>query len=180
MLRNGIYTVFVILLSIPAVLEAQDQKIGFIDSDIILQSMPEYSGIEQRLELLSENWQQEINELEDEIEELERDFEAREILFTEEVREERMNEITQKKRELDLLIEEKFGPQGEYFTTQSELLEPIQRSIFEALNSVADRESYDFVFDRAQETRFLFIRQQWNLTEEVMLELGLDVDSVSN
>lgn len=180
MLKNGIYTAFVILLFIPAVLAAQNQKIGFFDSDIILQSMTEYSGIEQRLELLSENWQQEINELENEIDELERDFEAREILFTEEVREQRMNEITQKKRELDRLTEEKFGPDGEYFTTQSELLEPIQRSIFEALNSVAERESYDFVFDRAQETRFLFIRQQWNLTEEVMLELGLDVDSVSN
>ncbi len=152
----------------------QNQKFGFIDSDIILQNMPEYSGIEQRLSLLSDGWRQEINELETELNELERDFEAREILFTDEIREQRLNEISQKRNELDRLIERRFGPQGDYFTRQKELLEPIQRLIFDALTRVANREDFDFVFDRANETRFLFTRQQWNLTDEVMLELGID------
>jgi outer membrane protein len=75
------------------------------------------------------------------------------------------------------LIENRFGPDGEYFTRQKELLEPIQRQIFDALNIVAEREDFDFVFDRAQDSRFLFVRQQWNLTEDVMLELGLDSSS---
>ena len=137
--------------------------------------MPEYTGIDQRLTLLSEGWRQEINELENEIEELVRDFEAREILFTDEIREQRLNEISDKRRELERLIENRFGPNGDYFTRQKELLEPIQRLIFDALTRVANREDFDFVFDRANETRFLFIRQQWNLTDKVMLELGIDI-----
>lgn len=169
----------IILLAIAGIMPAesviaQNQKIGFIDSDVILQNMPEYSGIEQRLTLLSEGWRQEINELENEIEELERDFEAREILFTDEIREQRLNEISQKKDQLNRLIETRFGPAGDYFTRQKELLEPIQRMIFDALTRVANREAFDFVFDRANETKFLFTRQQWNLTEDVMLEMGLD------
>ena len=159
---------------------AQDQKIGFIDSDVIMQNMPEYSGIEQRLNLLSENWQNEIRELEAEIEDLERDFEAREILFTEEVRGQRLNEIENLRRQRDQLVEEKFGPRGEYYRTQEELLEPIQRQLFDALTRVATRNNYDFVFDRAQETRFLFTKQEWNLTERVMLEMGLDVEMTRN
>lgn len=153
---------------------AQNQKIGFIDTDVIMQNMPEYSGVEQRLNLLSENWRQEIRELEQELQELREDFEAREILFTDEIREERLQQIEAKTRELVQMIENRFGPEGEYFTRQQELLEPIQRQIFEALNRVAERDNFDFVFDRAQDTRMLFARQQWNLTEEVMLELGLD------
>lgn len=156
------------------VANAQSQKIGFVDTDVIMQNMPEYSGVEQRLNLLSENWRQEIQELEQELDELQEDFEAREILFTDEIREERLQEIEAKTRELDQLIESRFGPEGDYFTRQKELLEPIQRQIFEALNRVAEREDFDFVFDRAQDTRMLFARQQWNLTEDVMLELGLD------
>lgn len=168
------YSIFFVLFLLVDVADGQDQKIGFIDSDVIMQQMPEYSGIEQRLNLLSENWQQEIDEMEEEIEELEREFEAREILFTEEIRQERLSEIEQKEQELDQYIEEKFGPQGEYYTRQKELLEPIQRTIFDALTRVAVRDSYDFVFDRAEDTRFLFVREEWNLTEDVMLELGIN------
>ncbi|PWN05233.1 hypothetical protein DDZ15_15625 [Rhodohalobacter mucosus] len=154
---------------------AQDQKIGFIDSEVILERMPEYSGVEQRLSNLSDTWNMEISALEQELEELETEFEAREILFTEEIREQRLEEINRKRDELNRYIEEKFGPDGEYFTRQKELLEPIQRQIFDALTLVANRGQFDFVFDRSQDTRFLFVRQQWNLTEDVMLELGIEL-----
>lgn len=155
-------------------LRAQEQKIGFIDSDVILQNMPEYSGIEQQLQLLSESWREEVSELENELRELEEDYEAREILFTDEIRRERLAEIDQKRRQLESFVEEKFGPDGDYFTTQQELLEPIQRTIFNALNQVASRDGFDFVFDRSEDIRFLYTREQWNLTEDVMLELGVD------
>ncbi len=159
---------------------AQNQKIGFIDSDIIMENMPEYLGIEQRLKLLSEGWENEIREIENEINNLEEDFAAREILFTDEMREERRNEILNLQRNRDELVREKFGPEGEYFRTQQDLLAPIQRQIFQAITIVADRENYDFVFDIAEDTRFLFTTQQWNITLNVMLELELNVDSLSN
>ena len=142
--------------------------------------MPEYSGIEQRLNLLSEGWRDEIQELEEQIADLEEEFEAREILFTEDVRQQRLNEIENMRQQRYQLVENRFGPDGEYFTIQEELLEPIQRQIFEAINSVAVRQNFDFVFDRSQETRFLFVREEWNLTEDVMLEMGMDPASIRN
>lgn len=173
--KTALLTTLFLILIITS-LTAQDQKIGFIDSDVILQNMPEYSGIEQQLQLLSENWRDEISELESELRELEEDFEAREILFTDEIRRERLAEIDQKSRQLENFVDEKFGPDGEYFTRQQELLEPIQRSIFNALNQVASRDGFDFVFDRAEDIRFLYTREQWNLTDDVMLELGIDIE----
>lgn len=174
MTKQSLYIIFFISVLCAEIGNAQNQRIGFIDSDIIMQNMPEYSGIEQRLALLSENWMQEIRESENEILDLERDFEAREILFTDEIREQRMAEINRKKTEVERYIEDKFGPRGEYFTRQKELLQPIQRLIFDALTRIASRDGFDFVFDRADGTRFLYARQEWNLTDEVMLELGID------
>lgn len=179
MLRKTlILPVFFLLSSVS--LNAQNQKIGYVDTDVILSNMPEYAGIEQRLNLISQNWQQEIREKESEIAELERDFEAREILFSEEIRLQRLNEINQKIREKDRFIEDRFGPEGEYFTRQRELLEPIQRQIFDAITRVATRDNFDFVFDRAQDTKFLFVRSQWNLNTEVLIELGIDPDRIRN
>ena len=160
-------------LALTAVVQAQNQKIGFIDSDIILREMPEYSGIEQRLSLLADGWNQEMISMENEVEELRRDFEAREILFTEEIREQRLREIAERQRAIERFVSEKFGPSGEYFTIQQELLEPVQRELFDAVQRIATRDNYDFVFDRAQDSRFLFVQQRWNLTREVMVEMGL-------
>ena len=175
MLKKSVHISLILLFGLLEPAVAQDQKIGFIDSDVILQNMPEYAGIEQRLSLLSDTWQREINEREAELEELELDFQAREILLTDDVRSQRINEINAKRTQIEQLIEQRFGPQGDYFTRQRELLEPIQRQIFDALNRVATRDAFDFVFDRAQDTKFLFVRQQWNLTDEVMLEMGIDL-----
>lgn len=174
MIRVSTYlAICLILLSIESVY-SQNQKIGYIDSDIILQSIPEYNGIEQRLSLLSDSWRQEIARMERSIEGLENDFEAREILFTDEIRTQRLREIDNQQNQLEQYIEEKFGPNGDYFSTQKELLEPIQRSIFEALSRVASRLNYNFIFDRADNVRFLYAGQEWNLTQEVMLEMGID------
>jgi len=168
-------SVFLLFAFISVVdIQAQNQKIGFIDSDEIIQNMPEYSGIEQRLNLLTENWRDEIRQREREIENLEDEFEAREILFTDDVRSRRINEIQTKRNELDQFIEEKFGPRGEYFTRQQELLEPIQRQIYDALERVASQNAFDFVFDRSEDSRMLYTRQEWNLTDDVMLELGIE------
>lgn len=153
---------------------AQSQKIGYIESDRIIQQMPEYTGIEQQLQVLSDNWEAEIRRMESELDELERDFEAREILFTDEIREQRLAELERKKRELQQYIHDRFGPEGEYFTRQKEFLEPIQRTVFDALYRVADRENFDFVFDRSDDIRFLYAGQEWNLTEDVLIEMGMD------
>lgn len=179
-MKRSIPVIFILLTLCGVKAEAQEQKTGFIDSEVIMQNMPEYSGIEQRLNLLSEGWRDEIQELEDQIAEVEEEFEAREILFTEDVRQQRLNEIETLRRQRDQLVENKFGPDGEYFTTQEELLEPIQRQIFEAIDAVARRQNFDYVFDRSQETRYLFVREEWNLTEDVMLEMGMDPASIRN
>lgn len=164
----------------PEILYGQDQKIGYVDTDAILSRLPEYQGIDQQLSLLSQEWKKELDSMQQQIDRLKEDFEAREILYTEDVRKQKQQEIQQWVRKRERYLEQKFGSDGEYYQRQRELLEPIQRKIFEAINTVARREGYDFVFDRAADTSMLFFRQEWNLNDEVLLELGIDPDEASN
>lgn len=157
-------------------LYAQDQKIGFFESEVILAQIPEYKGIEQRLQLLSDGWNQELQELEEEIKALEDDYQAKEILYTEEIRVQKRNEITQKKQARDAFLNQKFGPQGEYFQNQRNLLEPIQRQIFTALRTVAQKQGFDFVFDRSGDIYMVYARGEWNLNEAILIELGIEIE----
>ncbi|MGB0347088.1 MAG: OmpH family outer membrane protein [Balneolaceae bacterium] len=155
---------------------AQNQKIGYFESDVILTNIPEYSGIEQRLQLLSDSWKQELTDMEAEIKALEDDYTAKEILYTEDIREEKQREIRQKKTQRDTFLNQKFGPDGEYFQSQDELLEPIMRQIFTAVSEVARKQGFDFVFDRTGDIYMVYARSEWNLNEAILIELGIDID----
>lgn len=168
----------VVCCLIPPVVAAQNQKIVYFDSDVILSKIPEYEGIEQQLKLLSDSWKQELAEQETEIKNLQQDFEAKEILYTDEIREQKKQEITARQRARDNFVAQKFGPAGEYFSRQKELLEPIQRQIFAAVRIVAERQGADFVFDRAGDIYMVYARGEWNINEQILLELGIDADDI--
>jgi outer membrane protein len=155
---------------------AQEQKIGFYESDFILQQIPEYEGIQQQLDLLSSQWKEQVAELENEIKELEEDYAAKEILYTEEIRNQKRREITQKKKEKEQFLAQKFGPEGEYFSRQRELLEPIQRQVFTAVRAVAQLNGYDFVFDRSGDIYMVYANNEYNLNEDILLELGIEIE----
>lgn len=173
-IRNLFLLSFLLFLA-PHVM-GQDQKIGFFESDYILEQIPEYEGIEQQLDVISAQWRQEIMELEREIEALQEDYEAKEILYTEEIRNQKKEEIAQKVQEKERYLEEKFGPGGEYFDRQKALLEPIQRQLFTAVRVVAEREQMDFVFDRSGDIYLVYANNQYNLNGDILEELGIETD----
>jgi outer membrane protein len=160
--------------------EAQQQKIGYVDTDFLVSQIPEYQSVQQQLSSVSQQWRQELEQMQQEIEKLKEDFESREILYTEEIRKQKEQELNNKIRQRQQYLEQKFGSSGEYFEQQKQLLEPIQRRVFEAISTVAERDGYDFVFDRSQKTEILFAQENWNLNDEVLLELGITPDESSN
>jgi outer membrane protein len=172
--------VFFLLMVSASIASAQNQKIGYVNTDQILAQMSEYQGIQEQLSTLSSEWNKQLDAMEQEIDQLKEDFEAKEILYTEELKKQKKQEIQNKVQQRQQFLEEKFGSEGEYFQKQKELLEPIQRKVFEAVSKVANDQNFDFVFDRAQNSNMLFGGQQWNLNKEVLQELGITLNESSN
>lgn len=181
-MRKGLHN-FCILLAFNCFLALNataQQKTGYVDTDFLISQIPEYQSIQQQLSSLSQEWRNELDKMQQEIERLKEDFEAREILYTEEIRNEKEQEINSKIRQRQQYLEQKFGTEGDYYRQQKKLLEPIQRQVFEAITTVAERDGFDFVFDRSQKTNILYSREEWNLNDEVLLELGLTPSDTSN
>jgi len=169
-----------LLMICASITAAQDQKIGYVNTDQILSQMSEYQGIQEQLSTISSEWNKQLDKMEQEIEQLKEDFKAKEILYTEELKKKKQQEIQNKIQKRQQYLDEKFGTKGEYFQKQRELLEPIQRKVFKAINKVANDQNFDFVFDRAQNSNMLFGEQEWNLNEEVLQELGITLNEPSN
>lgn len=152
------------------------QKIGYIDTQYILDRLPEYETVQQTLDQAESQWRTEIQDARDRVEELRQEYQARELLYTDEEREEQQQAITEARREVEALRQRYFGPDGQLFTRQRELMRPIQERILVAVEDVATSEGYDYVLDQSGEVLFLFARDQYDLSDVVLRELGVDVE----
>ena len=155
------------------------QRLAFVDSEAILRALPEYLTARQQVDRLGAEWQAELEAMQAEIDELVRAFEARELLYTEVDRQRALDEIAGRRTEMTQYRRRQFGPEGELFRQEQQLLRPIQERVLEAVEAVADDGNYDFVFDRSGDLVFLFARDAHNVTDLVLVELGIDPESVA-
>jgi outer membrane protein len=152
------------------------QKIGYVDSEYILNQMPEYATVQQKLDELEQQWRTEIQQKQKEVQKLEQEFEARELLYTEEERKEKRRAIQTARKEVERLRQKYFGPEGQLYTRQQELMRPLQERILKATESVATTEGYDYVVDKKGEVLFLYAQEEHDLSDRVLRELGITID----
>jgi outer membrane protein len=152
------------------------QKIGYVDTEYVLNQMPEYKTVQQKLDKLEQQWRTEIEEQREEVRTLEQEFQARELLYTEQERTRKQQAIEKARKEVEQLRQQYFGPEGQLYARQRELMRPIQQRVLEATESVATADGYDYVVDRKGETLFLYARDEHDLSDRVLRELGINVD----
>lgn len=154
---------------------AMAQKLAYVDSNYIMDQLPEYQAAQDEIERVSEKWQGELEKRYQEIERMYSDYTAEEVILPEEVRQERQEEIFQAEREAKEYREQKFGYDGELFKLQESKVRPVQDRVFKAVETVAVRKRFDMVFDKSGEVTWLYTNATYDLTDDVLGELGIEV-----
>ncbi len=157
-------------------LSAHAQQIGYVDTEYVLNQMPEHATVQQKLDKLEEQWRSEIQQKEQEVQKLEQEFQARELLYTEEERKQKQKVIQSTRRKVERLRQKYFGPEGQLYSRQKDLMRPLQERILKAAESVATDEGYDYVVDKKGEALFLYARKEHDLSDQILRELGITVD----
>ncbi|MFN8341586.1 MAG: OmpH family outer membrane protein [Cyclobacteriaceae bacterium] len=149
------------------------QKFGYIDTDFILNKMPEYKKAQSEIDQISGAWQKEIDDLTSKLEALQLAYKAEEILLTDEMRADRQNEIKKKESELRDYQKKVFGFGGLFFLKKQELIKPLQDKVFDAVEKVAKANRLAIVFDKAAELVMIYTDPRHDYTDFVLEELGL-------
>lgn len=149
------------------------QKYGYIDSKYILDNLPEYAENKEKLNKFSERWQQDIDNRYEVLNKKKDAFAREEVLLPDEVREKRKEEIDVLEEEIMALQRGYFGVGGELFQKRQELIKPIQDQIYDALEKVASKGNYSFVFDKANQSNLIFADSKYDLSDRVLRELGV-------
>src|ERR1700741_4582505 len=113
------------------------QKFGYVNSEYILNSIPDYKAAQEQLDQISIQWQKEIEGKYAEIDKMYKSFQAEQILLTEEMKKKREDEIIAKEKEVKEFQKQKFGFEGELFKKKQELTKPIQDRVYNAVKKIA-------------------------------------------
>lgn len=149
------------------------QKYGFINSEYILSKMPEYKEAKDRLDKMADRWTKEIEERYKVLNQKKELFNKEEVLLPAEEKEKRQEEISKLENEIMELQKSRFGVSGEYFQKRQELIKPIQDKVYDAMQKVASKRSYSFIFDKANQSNLVYADKKFDLSDEVIKELGL-------
>lgn len=149
------------------------QKFAYVDTEYILAQLPDYKSAQKQLNELSEKWQKEVDAKYAEIDKLYKDYSAEEVLWNNEQKKQRQEEIIAKEKEAKTFQQSKFGYEGELFKKREQLIKPIQDRVFEAIQTIAKREDLDFIFDKSGDMIMLFSNARFDKSGEVLEELGI-------
>lgn len=164
---------FVVLISLSTFSSAQ-LKIGYIDSDTIMDKLPDVQDARQKIDALIQEWQIELRQLENQWKSKFDDYEKRKLIMTDQTRTEVEAELVKLENDIAQFRDKKFGTNGELFQKQDELMKPVQNRIFNAIKLVAEEENLDFVFDRSGDIMILFAKEQYDISQKVLDKLRID------
>ena len=148
------------------------QRVGYVDTQSVMDKIPEYKAAQDEIDRVSERWQKELEDRYKAIEQMYNEYQKGEVLMPEDLRQERQEEIFQAEREAKEFREGKFGYNGELYKLQDSKVKPIQDRVFRAVETVSKRKKYDFVFDKAGEVTWLYTNALYDLSNDVLAELG--------
>lgn len=167
------WLVAALLVGMGAARPAWAQHFGYVDTEFIMNKMPEYALAQAELEKLSGVWQKEIEFQKKDLDKMYRDYEAEEVVLTEAMKKKRQDDILKKKEEIKAYETKQFGYEGQLFKKRIELNKPVQDKIFDAMEKVAKARKLDLIFDRNGDLTLLYANPTFDYTEYVLEALGL-------
>ena len=147
-------------------------KVGYIDSEVLREKMPEFKKVQRNLERLEQQYMQEANERQSRLVKLQQDFRRQELLMSEAKKAEMQAQFEESVQQLQQFTQEKLGPNGELFRKNVELSAPIFEQVNAALAELAEQDGFDFIFDVAGNGVIVYADpERYNLTEKLLTKL---------
>ena len=149
-------------------------KIGYVDSDTIMDNLPDVQDARQKLDGLIRDWQNELKNMEADYKKKKDDFDKRNLIMTDQTRADASKELSEMEKKISEFRDKKFGANGELFQKQDELMKPLQNKVFNVIQEIAADEDLDFVFDRSGDIMLLYAKSEYDLTPKVLERLKLE------
>ena len=149
---------------------AKELRLGYVDSDRILDAFPDYRDARQKLQEEERTYVTKAQSMDDVVKQMADELDQQSLMLSQEAKQERVNRLKEKQTELESYRKEIWGEGGKLYNRNLELSKPVLDKINTAIEKVSRAENYDFVFD-AVSANIVFALPEHDLTDKVLEEL---------
>ena len=149
----------------------KSQRIAYIDMEYILENLPEYIQAQNTLNDKIAKWKKNLDTEARHIEVLKTDLANEKAILTNDLIEEKEEDIALKQEELRRLESLYFGPNGDMFLVRKQLVKPIQDQVYYEVQKIVKAKKYDFVFDKSSELILLYSNKKYDISEIVLASI---------
>jgi len=161
----GALACILLAASLPAIAQ---QKIGYVNSEKILQELPAAKEAKDSLAVIVKNWQNELDMMSKDLQEKYEDYQKKQGLYNDQTKQSEQKKLIDQEQRMNEYKAQKFGQQGELAMQQDRLMAPIKERVFAAIRQIATENKLSFVFDKAGDVLLLYGEPNADYTYKVI------------
>ncbi len=150
----------------------QSQKLGYVDSQVILNQLPEAIKAQSDLDALTNLWTSQLDSMKQAYQQAIANYQKQQGTMTEEQKAARQKDVVAMEQTIYDFQQKKFGQQnGEIYQKQEAIFNPVKQKIYAAIGEVAKEEGMQFIFDKSGDIILLYADAAFDITYKVLDKL---------
>jgi outer membrane protein len=164
--RKTLFLISIILLG--SNIWAQNLKIGYVDSQVILSQYSEAIKAQGDIDALTSKWSAQVDSMTLTYQQALADYQKQANTMTDDKKLEAQQNLIAREQAILDFRRQKFGQGGEIYQKQDEIFDPVKKKIYAAIEMVAKAEGMQFVFDKSGDIILLYADSAFDVTYQVL------------
>ncbi len=143
-------------------------RVGYVNMDYILSNIEDYSKAKEEYDLRINKWKSEIEKKKIIIEQSKNELEIKRPLIPNDIYQSQLKEIEFEQKNLNDYINKRFGAEGDWLVQEKILIQPIQDEVLAAVQKIAEKNKFDFVFDKSTAIIMLYSEKKYDISELIL------------
>lgn len=165
-MRKILFLISITLLS--SNIWAQNLKMGYVDSQIILTQYSEAIKAQGDLDALTNKWSAQVDSMTLAYQQALADYQKQANTMPDDKKLEAQQNLIAREQTILEFRRQKFGQTGEIYQKQEEIFNPVKQKIYAAIEYVAKSEGMQFVFDKSGDIILLYADSAFDVTFQVL------------
>ena len=146
----------------------KELRVGYINMEYILSNIEDFEVANKEFEYKIDQWKKEISNKETQIKIKREELEFEKDLIPNQIYLKRSKELDYDFKELESYRNKRFGPEGDWLVQEKILIQPIQDEVLAIVQQIAEKNKFDFIFDKSSAVIMLYSEKKYDISELVL------------
>ena len=146
----------------------KELRVGYINMEYILSNIEDFEVANKEFEYKIDQWKKEISKKETQIKIKREELEFEKDLIPNQIYLKRSKELDYDFKELESYRNKRFGPEGDWLVQEKILIQPIQDEVLAIVQQIAEKNKFDFIFDKSSAVIMLYSEKKYDISELVL------------